>query len=136
MSDVAVIDAANVALQEKTDGGKAKVDSLIRMTQLLRSKGYRPIVIADASLRYEVDDRQQYDHLEEEGVVYQAPAGTEADYFVLKTAEIEHGVVISNDRYDKYQDQFPWIRDKRVPFMVVDGHIILHCPKVSGRRRG
>ncbi len=131
MSETAVIDGANVALQEKSSGGKGKVSSLIKIRRILKDKGYRTIIIADASLRYDIDERQQYDDLERQGVVYQAPAGTEADYFVLKTAELEDAIVISNDRYDKYQAQFPWIRDRRIPFMVVDGNVILHCPEVS-----
>lgn len=136
MNDTAVIDGANVALQERSREGKGKVSSLIRLRQVLKDKGYRTIIIADASLRYEIDDRDQYDNLERQGVIYQSPAGTEADYFVLRTSEIEDAVVISNDRYDKYQAQFPWIRDRRIPFMIVDGNVILHCPEVDEGRRG
>jgi hypothetical protein len=131
MKPVAVIDGANVALQERTHEGKARMESLMKMRSTLEERGYRPIIIVDASLRHDIDDRRQFEHMEDDGVIYQSPAGTQADYFVLRTAEEQNAIVVSNDRFKDYRDQFPWLREpgRRVPFMIVGGDIMLYCPE-------
>lgn len=125
---VAVIDGSNVALEEKTNNGKPKMENIAKMRRIIEKHGYRPIIITDANLKHEVDDKPQYEVFEGEGIIHQAPAGTQADYFVLMTAQVEDGIVISNDRYLDWQEEFPWVRARRIPFMIVDGNIEIHCP--------
>lgn len=121
-----VVDGANVAFEEASHDGKPKMSNLVAMRRLLRERGYEPIILVDASLRHEVDDPDQLEALLEEQEVRQVPAGTDADYFVLKTAEQQDAPVVSNDRYKDRREQFPWVDERRVPFMIVQGQVQLY----------
>ncbi len=63
--------------------------------------------------------------------IYQAPAGTDADYFVLETADQNGAYGVSNDQYLPYQDRFPWIKQRRIPVMIVNGMVELYEPKLE-----
>lgn len=122
-----VVDTANVAYENQNGpNDKAKVENVILMRKRLESLGFCPIFIADASLRYNVDEPHKFNHLEQSGQIMQAPAGTEADYFCLSIAERDSLPVISNDFYRDREQEFPTAaRDLRVPFMIVDNQVIL-----------
>lgn len=123
---VAVIDGANIAHEEVSNGGQPKIANLQAVRLRLREAGYDPLIIVDASLRHAIDDPDQLEALIDSKVVHQAPAGTEADYFVVETAERTGGVIVSNDRFDEYQDEHPWIRDRRIPLMIIRGEVHLY----------
>jgi hypothetical protein len=120
---VAVIDGNNVAYEEPSRRGNPKLGNIRRMRDALEACGYRPLTIVDATLRHEIDDCEAMEKLLEDGEIRQAPAGTPADFFVLETAEHEGGIVVSNDIYRQWRKEHPWIAHRRVPFMIVDGHV-------------
>lgn len=130
---VAVVDGANVAYIERSEKGDPKISNLIAVREVLEKKGYRPVIIVDATLIYEIDDRKQLDALIEKQEIRQAPAGTDADNFVLELADEYGALVISNDRFEPYQDRFSWIHDRRVPLMIVNGQVELYEPKLDAR---
>ena len=130
---VIVVDGSNVAFEEQTGGGKPRMANLVRARQRLEEKGYEVIIIVDAALHHQVDDPAQLDALIEDDVVHQAPAGTDADYFVLRTAEDRDALVLSNDRYLPYREQFPWIKERRVPYMIIQGQIEIDETKLNGK---
>jgi hypothetical protein len=125
-----VVDGANVAYAEKTDEGKPKVSNLAKIHDRLHEEGYDPVIIVDASLVYEVDDRQQMEGLLDKQKLRQAPAETDADYFVLRTAQDHGAQIVTNDQYEGYQDEFD-VEERRVPFMIVDGEVELYWPKLN-----
>lgn len=122
----AVIDGANVAHEETTQDGKPKLSNILAVREKLAALGYHTIVIVDAALYHSIDEPAHLNALIEKQVIRQAPAGTDADYFVLRTAADEHAIVVSNDRYKPYQQRFPWIRDRRQAFMIVEGDVELY----------
>jgi len=126
LSKVVVVDGANVAYAELSQKGEPKVSNLIAVRRTLKQKGYEPILIVDASLRHQVDDPDQLEALIDEQVIRQAPAGTDADYFILEIAEQQGAYVVSNDEFERWQDQYPWIERRRVPFMIVKGQVELY----------
>jgi hypothetical protein len=126
-----VVDGANVAFEELTKDGKPKVSNLVAVRRALEDRGFDPIIFVDASLRHEIDDPRQLESLIDRQIVRQVPAGTDADYFVLMTAEQQHAQVVSNDRYGPYHDEFPWIDKRRVPVMIVEGQVQLYEPKLE-----
>jgi hypothetical protein len=128
-----VVDGTNVAFEQKSEDGRAMLDNILQLRSLLLECGFEPIIIVEADLRYEIDNREGLEELLNRGEILQAPADTEADFFVLKTAELENLKFVSNDLYNKYRDQFPWIRERRVPFMLVKGHLELY-PNLEGDR--
>lgn len=127
---VIVVDGANVAYVERSHDGKPKVSNLTAVYHALEREGFDPIVIVDASLRYDVDDPDQLEALIDGQRVRQAPSGTDADYFVLEFAGDHDAFVVTNDNYEAYRDRYPWIEDRRVPVMIVQGEVELYAPKL------
>jgi demethylmenaquinone methyltransferase/2-methoxy-6-polyprenyl-1,4-benzoquinol methylase len=102
-----VVDGANVAYAELSEDGEPRVANLIAVRRALEKRGYDSIIIVDASLRHHVDDPAWLERLIESQAVRQAPAGTDADYFVLETADRLEALVVSNDTFDRFQDRYP-----------------------------
>ncbi|MBW3632196.1 MAG: hypothetical protein KY456_04120 [Chloroflexi bacterium] len=121
-----IVDGANVAYAEKGERGEPKLANLLAVRRQLQDLGYDPIIVVDASLRHTIDDAEQYETLEDEGVIKQAPSGTEADYFVVRLAEDFEARIVSNDQFEPYLDRFPGIAERRVPLMIVDGVVVFH----------
>ncbi|HHX45160.1 MAG TPA: hypothetical protein GX714_14410 [Chloroflexi bacterium] len=132
---VAVVDGSNIAYTELSANGDPKVSNIVAVCRDLRDRGYRPVVIVDASLRHEIDDPDQLEALLDDQDVRQAPAGTQADYFVLEVADELGALVISNDGFDEYREQYPWIDERRVPLMIVGGEVMLHEPSLRQNRQ-
>ena len=127
---VIVVDGTNVAWEEQTKDGKPKVSNIVAMRQALEKEGYDPLIIIDASLRHEIDDPDQLEFLIDNQSIRQAPAGTEADYFVLQIARQENAKIVSNDMFEKYRtDGHDWIREHRIPFMIINGKVLLYQPE-------
>lgn len=128
---IAVVDGANVAYSEISQKGDPKVANILAVRTVLEKKGYEPIVIADASLVYEIDDRPQLEALIDDQVVRQVPAETDADYFIIETAREHDALIISNDQYESYRKDNPWIDQRRVPVMILYGNAELYEPKLE-----
>jgi hypothetical protein len=126
METIIVVDGANVAWSEQTKDGKPKVSNIVIMRRALEEEGFDPIIIIDASLRHDVDDANQLEGLIDGQHVRQSPAGTEADYFLLMTADQQNSMVVSNDTFESYRDDYPWIWERRMPYMIVEGKVQLH----------
>jgi hypothetical protein len=128
-----VVDGANVAYEGRSKDGKPKLANVLAMHEELERRGFQPIVMADAALYHAIDDRAQFGALVERQVIHQAPAQTEADDFNLQLNEECDARVVTNDRFEPYQDEHHWIRDRRMPFMIVDATIELYEPELDGK---
>ncbi|HWS54556.1 MAG TPA: hypothetical protein VN228_10530 [Pyrinomonadaceae bacterium] len=121
-----VIDGANVAYEEKSGGGKPKLSNLLKVRRELEERGLCPIIIVDASLKYDIDDQQQLEKLIQSQQVRQVPAGTDADFFILEIADQCGARIVTNDQYRNYKDRYPWIPERRLPYMIVNGEVHLY----------
>jgi hypothetical protein len=128
---VAIVDGANIAYIEESEKGQPKVSNILAVREALEKRGYQPIIIVDASTRHQVDDPDQLERLIDEQIVRQAPSDTDADYFVLKIADKMKAVIISNDEYREFQDKYPWIEERRVPLMIVNGQVEFYREKAT-----
>lgn len=128
---IIVVDGANIAFEEKSQSGDPKVSNLVAVIKVLREKGYKPIAIIDASLQYEIDDPQQLESMIEDQDVRQVPADTNADYFVLETAERYNAKIVSNDQYESFREKYPWVEERRVPLMIINGKVELYEPSLK-----
>ena len=122
---MAIVDGANVAYAERAEDGAPRVSNLVAMGEALDELGYDFLAIIDATLRHEVDEREHMETLLDEEPWRQAPAGTDADYFILETAERFDGLVVSNDEFEGWEEDYPWIHERRVPFMIIKGEVVL-----------
>ena len=116
-----VVDGSNVAYLQTTSEGKPTVGAIESVRQRLEEMGYRPIEIVDAALWHQVVEPDRLNALINEGVIQQAPAGTDADVFVLETAQRENTKIVTDDRYRDHADRFPHPEALRSPVMIVDG---------------
>ena len=122
-SERVIVDASNVAHStEKTAPRLANV-RLIR--DRLTLDGMTPILVADAALRHQIDDAEGYEALVKAGEIQQAPAGTDADYFILAFARELDASVLSNDRFKDRIAHFPDVRDRIIRYMIVAGEVVL-----------
>jgi hypothetical protein len=81
--------------------------------------------MADAALRHQIDDQKDYEDMIESGSIRQAPAGTDADYFILSFARELDADIVSNDRFRDRIKQFPEARERVIRFMIVNDEVVL-----------
>ena len=123
---VVVIDGANVAYEERSAGGKPKLSNLLRVRGELEERGFEAVILVDASLKYDIDDQEQLEKLIQSQQVRQVPAGTDADYFIIQFADQFDALIVTNDRYKDYAEQYPWVTERRLPYMIVKGEVVLY----------
>jgi hypothetical protein len=122
-SNVVLVDGSNVA--HSTEGDKPLIANLIAVRDKLKEEGLEPVIVADAALRHQIDDPAQYERMIEAGAVRQAPAGTDADYFILSFARELNATVVSNDRFRDRLVQFPEARERVIRYMIVNHEVVL-----------
>lgn len=119
---IALVDGSNVA--HSSEGDEARLQNIKVVVRKLIAEGYEPIVVADAALRHQIDDKEGYERRVEEGKIKQAPAGTDADYFLLAFARELDAVIVSNDLFRDRADAFPEARERMIRYMIVDEQVV------------
>ena len=111
----AVIDGSNVMYWQN---GEPHLDPLRSVVQLLKEEGYSPRVLFDANAGYLLSGVYLHDqplakllNISSNHVMV-VPKGQPADPLILQLARDSKGVVISNDRFRDWVDDFPEIREK------------------------
>jgi Zc3h12a-like ribonuclease protein len=122
-SNVVLVDGSNVA--HSTEGERAQVRNIVAIRDKLREEGLEPIIVADAALRHQIDDANHYEQLIDAGEIRQAPAGTDADYFILSFARELNASIVSNDRFRDRIKEFPEVRDRVIRYMIVQDEVVL-----------
>ncbi len=122
-SRVVIIDGSNVA--HAGDGDKASLRAITLVREKLQEEGYEPVVVVDAALRHQIDDRSGYEQMVDGGNIKQAPAGTDADYFILSFARELDAAVVSNDRFRDREKAFPEALERVIRFMIVNDEVVL-----------
>jgi hypothetical protein len=61
----------------------------------------------------------------DDGFVRQAPAGTDADYFILSFARELNASVLSNDRFRDRMKAFPDVLERVIRYMIVQDEVVL-----------
>jgi hypothetical protein len=121
-SERVIVDASNVAHSTE---GVASLANVRLVRDRLTQDGLTPILVADAALRHQIDDAPNYEGLVKAGEIKQAPAGTDADYFILSFARELGAAVLSNDRFKDRISHFPEVKDRIIRYMIVAGEVVL-----------
>jgi hypothetical protein len=116
-----LVDGSNVAHSSE---GEPLLGNILVVCGKLREEGYEPVVVVDAALRHQIDDRAAYERLVDDGSIRQAPAGTDADYFILSFARELGASIVSNDRFRDRQKAFPDAAKRLIRYMVVKGEVV------------
>lgn len=120
---VVLVDGSNVA--HSSEGDRPELANIVAVCDKLREEGYDPVVVVDAALRHQIDDRTGYERMVDGGMIRQAPAGTDADYFILSFARELEASIVSNDRFRDRQKAFPDAARRLIRYMVVKGEVVL-----------
>ena len=117
-----LVDGSNVA--HSSEGEKARLRNIELVVARLEEEGLEPIVVSDAALRHQIDDTQKYEALIDGGEIRQAPAGTDADWFILSFARELDAYIVSNDRFRDRQEAFPDARERMIRYMIVADEVV------------
>ena len=119
---IVLVDGSNVA--HSGEGEQPALANIVAVCDKLREEGYDPVVMVDAALRHQIDDRATYERMVDDGAIRQAPAGTDADYFILSFARELEAAIVSNDRFRDRQKAFPDAAKRLIRYMVVKGEVV------------
>lgn len=117
-----LVDASNVA--HATEGGEARLENIKLVQAKLLEDGFEPLVVADAALRHQIDNKAAYEAMIENGQVHQAPAGTDADFFILSFARELNARILTNDRFRDRATEFAEERERIIRYMIVGGEVV------------
>ena len=124
-----VVDASNVAHNVKNENSQPQMINILAAVKALEESEDEFVIIADASLRHEIDDKDAFLKLLESDNVEEVPAGNDADHFILEIAYSEKAKILSNDKFRDYAAEFKNINSFRIPFVIKDNRLTFGRPK-------
>ncbi len=112
---VVVVDGSNLATEGRTTPSLRQLDEAVR-AYALEDPEAEIVVVVDASFEHRIDpsERKQLIDAELHGEVVSPPAGAigRGDAFVLRIAERTGAIVLSNDSFQEFHAEHPWLFDK------------------------
>ncbi|MDL2246862.1 Zc3h12a-like ribonuclease [Methanobrevibacter sp. OttesenSCG-928-K11] len=111
-----IIDGSNVAHYKKNKDSKPQLSNILAAVDALEKRGDEFVIIVDASLRHEIDEKDEFKKLLDSENVEQVPSGNNADHFIFELAEKEKAKILSNDKFRDFSDEFKDINSMRIPF--------------------
>jgi hypothetical protein len=110
-----VVDGSNIATEGRSVPSLRQLDEAVRQFQD-EFPDVEPIVVVDATFghRIEATERSQFDEAVANGELVSPPAGSigRGDAFVLRIAERVRGQVLSNDSFQEFHAEHPWLFDE------------------------
>ncbi|HUX05233.1 MAG TPA: hypothetical protein VMV53_10060 [Acidimicrobiales bacterium] len=110
-----VVDGSNFATEGRTTPSLVQLDEAVRAF-LEENPHAEVIVVADASFEHRVapSERARFKESELAGEIVTPPAGAvgRGDAFILKIADRINAVVLSNDSFQEFHDEYPWLFDE------------------------
>jgi hypothetical protein len=134
---LAVVDGSNIAWARTSAEGHPRLDNLSLVRAALAERGYQALVVVDAALRHQLghQDAGELDRQIAAQEVIQVPAATDADQWVVSIADHHRAPVISNDRFDEYGAEFPWLGERRVAVVLAEHTALLQGDALDGSGR-
>jgi hypothetical protein len=109
-----VVDGSNLATEGRTAPSLAQLDEAVR-AYLAEDPGADIVVVVDASFSHRIDpsERAHLEAAELHGELVAPPAGAigRGDAFVLRIAERTGATVLSNDSFQEFHEEHPWLFD-------------------------
>src|SRR5271166_2512756 len=133
-----VVDGSNLATEGRTTPSLAQLDEAVRAFSG-ENPGAQIVVVVDASFEHRIDpsERRQLEEAELHGELVSPPAGAigRGDAFVLRIAERTGATVLSNDSFQEFHAEHPWLfdPDRLVGGKPVPGVGWIFTPRTPGR---
>src|ERR687885_1954342 len=109
-----VVDGSNIATEGRSMPSLAQLDEAVRAFMEERPT-CQVIVVVDASFGYRIEEseRSEYEQAEAAGEIVSPPAGAlgRGDGFLLKIADRTGAAVLSNDSFQEFHGEYPWLFD-------------------------
>lgn len=110
-----VVDGSNFATEGRITPSLAQLDEAVRAF-IDEHPNAEMIVVADASFEHRVapSERAHFKEAELAGEIVTPPAGAigRGDAFILKIADRINAVVLSNDSFQEFHEEYPWLFDE------------------------
>ena len=107
-----VVDGSNLATEGRTLPSLSQLEEAVA-AYLEEHPDADVVVVVDATFEHRIDakDRDRLKEAELNGEVVSPPAGTvgRGDAFVLKIAKRTGGIVLSNDSFQEFHGEHPWL---------------------------
>ncbi len=107
-----VVDGSNLATEGRTIPSLIQLDEAVR-SFLEENPHAEVIVVVDASFEHRVasGERSRFKEAELAGEIVTPPAGAigRGDAFILKIAQRINALVLSNDSFQEFHDEYPWL---------------------------
>jgi Zc3h12a-like Ribonuclease NYN domain len=114
-SNFVVVDGSNIATQGRRTPSLAQLDEAVREFRE-RYPDKEVVVVVDATFGHRIDssERNAYEEAAEHGELVSPPAGAigRGDAFLLRVAERVGGQVLSNDSFQEFHGEHPWLFDE------------------------
>src|SRR5580698_3948051 len=111
----AVVDGSNIATEGRSVPSLAQLDDAVRQFQA-EFPGTEVIVVVDATFGHRIDPKERviFDEAVAHGELVSPPAGAigRGDAFVLRVAERVGAQVLSNDSFQEFHAEHPWLFDE------------------------
>lgn len=111
-SSSVVVDGSNIATEGRSTPSLAQLDEAVREFRE-QFPGKQVIVVVDATFGHRVDssERAAFDEAVAHGEVVSPPAGAigRGDAFLLRVAERVGAMVLSNDSFQEFHGEHPWL---------------------------
>lgn len=112
---VVVVDGSNLATEGRTTPSLRQLDEAVK-AYALEDPDAEIVVVVDASFEHRIDpsERQELVDAELHGELVSPPAGAigRGDAFVLRIAERTGARVLSNDSFQEFHAEHPWLFDE------------------------
>ncbi len=109
-----VVDGSNLATEGRVTPSFTQLDEAVNAFRE-ENPGADIIVVADATFEHRMatNERSRFTDASLAGDIVTPPAGAvgRGDAFILKIADRIGGVVLSNDSFQEFQDEYPWLFD-------------------------
>ncbi len=107
-----VVDGSNLATEGRTTPSLAQLEEAV--AEMRRELGEAEVtVVVDASFAHRIEEaeRPRFEELARRGELVSPPAGAvgRGDAFLLRIAEKVNGVVLSNDSFQEFHGEHPWL---------------------------
>jgi len=128
IKNILVCDISNIAHHNKRND-ILSLDYVDLLYSMIPEK-YEIVGIADCSLYHKINNKKRYkvDYLIPK-IIYEAPAGIAADYFILTYALERDAKILSNDRFSEYNFiSEKWLEEHQIKFMIIKNQLIFQEP--------
>ncbi|HEX3947538.1 MAG TPA: hypothetical protein VHW47_07520, partial [Acidimicrobiales bacterium] len=109
-----VVDGSNLATEGRTLPSLQQLDEAVR-AYVEEDPGAQIVVVVDASFEHRIDpsERAELEQAELNGELVSPPAGAvgRGDAFVLRIAQRTGATVLSNDSFQEFHGEHPWLFD-------------------------